>query len=94
MGKFFAASLLLAASLQPAAGMADERTVTLAIDNMTCALCPITVRHAIAAVTGVSEVEVDLQTKTAVVTFDDAESSVGDLADASANAGYPARIAE
>jgi mercuric ion binding protein len=94
MRKLFATSLLLAASLQPAAGLAGERTVTLAIDNMTCALCPITVRRAIAAVTGVTEVEVDLQTKTAVVTFDDATSSIDELAAASANAGYPARRTE
>jgi mercuric ion binding protein len=86
--------LLLATCLAPAAAMAGERTVTLAVEKMYCALCPLTVRHAIAAVPGVTSVDVDLETKTAVVTFDDAASSVAELAAASANAGYPARLAE
>lgn len=94
MHKRFFLSLLFAACLSSGPGMAGERTVTLAVDNMTCALCPITVRHAIQAVPGVAVVEVDLDTKTAVVTFDDATSSVDELAAASANAGYPARLAE
>jgi mercuric ion binding protein len=84
----------VAASLLSSAGSAGERVVTLAVENMTCALCPITVRRAIEAVPGVASVEVDLATKTAIVTFDDEASTVAELTAASANAGYPARLAE
>lgn len=82
--------LLLSASIASAA----ERTVTLAVENMTCALCPITVRTAIEHVTGVKDVEVDFETKTAVVVFDDAEATVQDIAEASRQAGYPATLKE
>jgi mercuric ion binding protein len=68
--------------------------VTLAVENMTCALCPITVRTAIENVTGVKDVQVDFESKTAVVVFDDAEATVHDLAQASRQAGYPAAIKE
>jgi len=82
--------LLLSASIAAAA----EQTVTLAVENMTCALCPITVRTAIEHVTGVKDVEVDFETKTAVVVFDDAEATVQDIAEASRQAGYPAALKE
>jgi len=78
--------LLLSASVAAAA----ERTVTLAVQNMTCALCPITVRTAIEDVTGVKKVQVDFETQTAIVVFDDAETTVQDIAEASRLAGYPA----
>jgi mercuric ion binding protein len=78
--------LLLSASIAAAA----ERTVTLTVENMTCALCPITVRTAIEHVTGVEDVQVDLETKTAVVVFDDAKATVENITEASRLAGYPA----
>jgi len=82
----FLVPLLLSASVAAAA----ERTVTLAVENMTCALCPVTVRTAIERVAGVKDVEVDFDNKTATVVFDDAEASVEDIAEASRLAGYPA----
>jgi mercuric ion binding protein len=78
--------LLLSASVAAAA----ERAVTLAVQNMTCPLCPLTVRTAIEHVTGVKDVQVDFETKTAVVVFDDSETTVQDIAEASRLAGYPA----
>jgi len=64
---------------------------TLAVENMTCALCPITVRAAMAAVDGVRAVAVDLESRTATVTIDPAVTSIEAVARASAEAGYPAR---
>ncbi|MGH6890825.1 MAG: heavy-metal-associated domain-containing protein [Dongiaceae bacterium] len=78
--------LLLSASVAVAA----ERTVTLSVENMTCPLCPITIRTAIEHVPGVRDVKVDFESKTAVVLFDDAEATVEDLAEASRLAGYSA----
>jgi mercuric ion binding protein len=82
--------LLLSGSVATAA----ERTVTLTVENMTCALCPITVRTAIERVAGVKHVEVDFESKMAVVVFDDSEATVQDIADASRQAGYPAAAKE
>jgi mercuric ion binding protein len=75
-----------------AGASAAVRTVTLAVDNMTCASCPYIVKSSIDAVAGVSEVEVSLEEKTAVVTFDDGTTTVEAVAEASTNAGYPARL--
>ncbi|WP_281408066.1 heavy-metal-associated domain-containing protein [Rhizobium sp. P32RR-XVIII] len=68
------------------------QTATFAIDNMTCALCPITVQAAMQAVKGVGSVDIDLQTKTATVAFDPALTTTEAIAASSTNAGYPASV--
>lgn len=73
--------------------LAAERTITLAVENMTCATCPPTVKKALSAVPGVSKVEVSLEKQNAVVTFDDARTTIEALTKASTNAGYPAKLA-
>lgn len=83
-------SLALAAAGSTA--FAAEQTVTLAVDNMYCALCPVTVRKAIEAVDGVAAVKVDFDRKEAVVTFEDTRTSWQVAAAASTNAGYPAHL--
>ena len=72
---------------------ASEQTVTFLIDNMTCALCPVTVKRAMEGVTGVRAVEIDFEARTATVVFDTAATNADAVATASANAGYPARLA-
>lgn len=79
----------LAMSANPAA--AAERTLSFAVENMTCATCPYVVKTSMAAVPGVLEVEVSFEAKTATVTFDDAITDPEAIAEASTNAGYPAR---
>lgn len=73
--------------------VAAEQTVTFAVDNMTCALCPVTVKRAMEGVEGVRTVEIDFEARTATVVFDTAATSAEAIAIASANAGYPARVA-
>ncbi len=73
---------------------AAEQTVTFAVDKMYCALCPITVSKAMEGVEGVSRVEADYVTRLAVATYDDAITDWQEIALASANAGYPATIAD
>jgi mercuric ion binding protein len=85
----FCAALLAALSIGASASAA-QKTVTLTVENMTCALCPITVSKAAKAVTGVERVNVDLDGKAATVVFDDAVTSTGAVAAAITNAGYPA----
>jgi len=76
-----------------AAETTATRTVTLAVENMSCAACPITVRKALEKVPGVAKVKVDFDTKTAAVTFDPARTKVDDLTRASTEAGYPSKLA-
>ncbi len=71
---------------------AAAQTVTLAVERMTCAACPIIVKKAISKVDGVSKVEVSYEKREAVVTFDDAKTNVQALAQASANVGFPAEV--
>lgn len=71
---------------------AQVRTASFAIDNMTCATCPITVRTAMSRVAGVRSVAVDFQSKRATVTYDAARATLEAIAQASTNAGYPARL--
>lgn len=69
---------------------AGEQTQMFAVENMTCAACPITVKKAMQDVEGVNAVEIDFSAKTATVTFDGGVVTPDAIADASANAGYPA----
>lgn len=63
------------------------------VDNMTCALCPVTVKRAMESVEGVRAVEIDFAARTGTVIFDTAATSADAIAIASADAGYPARVA-
>lgn len=71
---------------------AQTQTVTLAVENMACRICPITVRRALEKVPGVHEAKVDFDTKTATVTFDPEKTNVEALIQATTNAGYPATV--
>lgn len=71
----------------------SEQTATFNVENMTCAMCPITVRTAMEKVNGVKSVVVDYDTKTATVIFNPAIATPAQIAAASANAGYPANPA-
>ena len=81
-------SLLLAA-LGSGPALAANKTVTLSVPSMTCAACPITVKKALEQVDGVIEVKVTWEPKEAIVTYDDAKTTVRVLTEATANAGYP-----
>jgi len=88
-----ALAIVLAAGLGAAIpAFAAEQTVSMNIERMTCALCPITVRTAMEKVDGVQKVEVDFDSKTAIVTFDDTKTTALDVAQASTDVGYPARL--
>jgi len=72
---------------------ANEQTQTFDIENMTCALCPVTVKKAMQGVEGVKSVSVDFDAKTATVTFDEDVATPDAIAKASTDAGYPAHPA-
>ena len=71
---------------------AANRTVTLAIPSMHCAMCPVTVKEALSKVPGVRKIEVSLAKKGAVVTLNDSKTTVGALTAATRNAGYPSTV--
>lgn len=82
-----AAIVLAAAFAAPV--QAATQTVTLSVPGMTCSACPITVKKALNKVKGVSNAEVSFDKRQAVVSFDDGQTSVPALMQATANAGYP-----
>ncbi len=67
-----------------------DQTVSMSVEKMTCALCPVTVRKAIERVDGVQHVDVDFDAKLATVSFDDTKTTAADVAQASTDVGYPA----
>lgn len=98
----FMATVVLAAAFfnaPTAAGAGDRaeaqaatsgQTVTFAVEKMTCAACPITVRKAMEKVEGVRSVTVDFTSKTATVVFDPSVTTAEEIGAASTDAGYPA----
>lgn len=73
---------------------AAERSVTLAVENMTCESCPYIVEKSLERVDGVIDAKVSFEQRTAVVHYDDTRTGIEALTRATANAGYPSRIAE
>lgn len=84
------ASAYMASATSAAASSSEERIQTFAIENMTCAACPITVKKAMSGVDGVRAVNVDFDAKTATVVYDPSVTTADEIAAASTNAGYPA----
>ncbi|MDV5463925.1 mercury resistance system periplasmic binding protein MerP [Leclercia adecarboxylata] len=83
-------ALALAAVVAPVCGP-PPRPSTLSVPGMTCASCPITVKHALSKVEGVSK-NVSFDKRQAVVTFDDAKTNVQKLTKATEDAGYPSSL--
>jgi len=84
-----AAGTALAIVTLSGVALAADKTVTLSVPGMTCSACPLTVKQSLQRVNGVEKVAVAFEPKEAVVTFDDAKTSIDKLRDATANAGYP-----
>ena len=79
-------AIVLAAGFSSSVWAASQ-TVTLLVPGMTCSSCPITVKHALNKVEGVSEAQ-------ATVTFDDTLTDVEALTKATTDAGYPSELKE
>lgn len=90
MKKLVSLIALMGALSSPA--WAATKTVTLAVPGMTCAACPITVKAALAKVDGVERTDVSFEKREAVVTYDDAKTTVAALTKATASAGYPSTV--
>lgn len=84
--------MLILAAMPLAVLAATPKAVTLAVQNMTCELCPLTVRKSLEKVPGVSAVKVDFDKKTATVTYDADQAKPEALTKATTNAGYPSTV--
>ena len=94
MRKFLAASALafLASSSLVGNAAGTPQTVTLRVSNMTCELCPVTVKKSLQGVHGVVSAKADLTTKTATVSYDPSATNIDALIQATTNAGYPSTV--
>ncbi|MGQ0580038.1 MAG: heavy-metal-associated domain-containing protein [Betaproteobacteria bacterium] len=68
------------------------KTVTLEVQGMTCAACPITVKKALKNVPGVSDAKVNYKSGIAEVNYDPKKTSPDELARAITAVGYPAIV--
>ncbi|NOY71266.1 MAG: mercuric transport protein periplasmic component [Gammaproteobacteria bacterium] len=79
-----------------AQSLASElQTVKFQVDNMTCSMCPYTVKKALRKVDGVKEVKAKYEGDGegwAEVTFDPGETDAASLIKATTDAGYPAHL--
>jgi periplasmic mercuric ion binding protein len=77
--------------LQPVA-FAAEHNVTLDVSTMVCGPDPHNIKNTLAALAGVKDVKISLETKTATVTFDDEKSTIDQMLSAMASAGYASLV--
>lgn len=85
--------VMLVVTLMPlAAFSATPQTAVLDVQNMTCNLCPITVKKSLEKVPGVSQARIDFEKKTATVTFDADKTGSPALIKATTDAGYPSAV--
>lgn len=84
------AQITFAQSVPAAAPALTE--VRFDVPGMTCELCPLTVKTAMGAVKGVQSVKADLDSMSATVIFDPSLTDAAAIAEASAQAGYPAYV--
>ena len=97
MRKVFAAfSLAFLFLFQLSVSTAGElKTVTLAVDKMTCNMCPITVKKSLKKIDGVTDVVAKYEgdgNGWAKVTYDSDKATIDDLTFATEEAGYPSRL--
>jgi mercuric ion binding protein len=84
------AALIITAATPTFGG--SPQTVVLDVQNMTCSLCPITVKKALQGVDGVVDAKVDLGQRTATVKYDPDKANITTLVKATTNAGFPATV--
>ena len=80
---------LMAALMPLAALAATPQSAVLDVQNMTCNLCPVTVKKSLEKVPGVGRARIDFEKKTATVTFDADKTTTAALIKATTDAGYP-----
>ena len=83
---------LIVALLPLGALATSPQTTVLDVRNMTCTLCPITVKKSLENVPGVAQARIDFEKKTATVKFDADKTTAAALVNATTEAGYPSTV--
>ncbi len=71
---------------------AEEQSVTLMVESMTCSLCPVTVRKALEKTDGVTKATVSYEHHHAVIIYDDEIINIPTLIETTTNAGFPSSL--
>ncbi len=87
-------ALVLATTVIASPLWAAIQTVNLSVPGMYCASCPFIVQGAIQELPGIQSIETDLDTRTAVVVFDDTLTSIDDITFATLSVGYESTVIE
>jgi periplasmic mercuric ion binding protein len=88
------AIMLMLVFSPPVAHAEPAQTVVLDVRNMSCAVCPITVRKALERVPGVIRAKVEYREGSATVTYDPGVASPAQIAEATGSAGFPSTVRE
>ena len=83
-------SVVGATSARAAENKQDLKTTVIPVEGMVCVACAATVKKAIKSLSGVSNVEVSLENRTARVTFATAKISLDRITAAIDGVGYKA----
>ena len=81
-----------AATLVSTSLWAGEKTIKLSVPGMTCASCPFIVKQAVSDVDGVTHVIATMEDLSATVTFDDNQTSLELIQEATNNVGYASSL--
>ena len=81
----------LFANAVPAEWTSQSSRVVLVVENMHCATCPVTVAASLEQVAGVVDAQVTLDPPEAVVFYDEQQTNIDELIDATTHAGYPSK---
>lgn len=77
-----------------AADVAEEKTVGLTIEGMTCGGCAVSAKMALTRLPGVTKAEVSYEKKEAIVAYDPAKVTVEEMIAAIKTLGYTATVAK
>lgn len=83
---------VLVAAMPLATLAVTPQTAVLDVQNMTCNLCPLTVKKSLQKVPGVTQAQIDFAKKTATVAFDADRTNTAVLVKATTEAGYPSTV--
>jgi mercuric ion binding protein len=84
--------ILISIFALPVTAQADQQTVTLNVEGMTCQSCPYQVKSALKRVEGVVSASASLEKREAEVIFDDAVTNIATLTQATTDVGFPSTL--
>lgn len=70
--------------------LAGEKTAQISLPSIQCGSCVRTIEKALDKVDGIKNIDIDVENKKAVVTYDDSKTDLSKIEDGIAGAGYDA----